>query len=191
MIPHPTTLDGERVRLLLQDVPFVSRVVVADRVASTNDTLRALADAGAPAGTVVLAEEQTHGRGRLGSRWHSPRGTGLYLSVLLRPRRPPAELTRWTIGAALKRIADEGRGVVVVLREDESDEQLAARLEAYADEDSGQEHPGREHSSDLRTYGLGAQVLLDLGVSRMRVMGTPKRMLGLSGFGLEVVEYVN
>ena len=101
------------------------------------------------------------------------------------------EESTWTLGAALKRIADEGQGVLVVLREDESDDMLTARLHAYAEEDDGVEHPARDHSSDLRTYGLGAQILLNLGVRRMRVMSSPKRMLGISGFGLEVTEYVS
>ena len=42
----------------------------------------------------------------------------------------------------------------------------------------------------LRTYGIGAQILFDLGVRKMRVLSAPKRMQGISGFGLEVVEYV-
>jgi len=43
----------------------------------------------------------------------------------------------------------------------------------------------------LRTYGIGAQILRSLGVRRMRVLSAPKQMYGLSGFGLEVVDYVN
>jgi 3,4-dihydroxy 2-butanone 4-phosphate synthase/GTP cyclohydrolase II len=46
-------------------------------------------------------------------------------------------------------------------------------------------------SKVLRTYGIGAQILRDLGVSRMRVLSAPKQMHGLSGFDLEVVEYVD
>jgi BirA family biotin operon repressor/biotin-[acetyl-CoA-carboxylase] ligase len=76
-------------------------VELRDAVASTNDVARALAREGAPAGTVVLAEEQTHGRGRGGHGWHSPRGVGLWLSVLLRPTRPLAELARFTLAGAV------------------------------------------------------------------------------------------
>ena len=45
-------------------------------------------------------------------------------------------------------------------------------------------------SSELRTYGIGAQIIVDIGIKKMRVLSAPKRMTGLAGFGLEVVEYV-
>ena len=66
------------------------RAVLRDAVPSTQDVLHLLAAEGAPGGTLVLAEVQTAGRGRQGRRWESPRGTGLWLSVLLRPGAPPA-----------------------------------------------------------------------------------------------------
>ncbi|MHC4607262.1 MAG: biotin--[acetyl-CoA-carboxylase] ligase [Planctomycetota bacterium] len=66
------------------------KVIRLDRVKSTNDVAWREALAGAPDGTCIFAEEQTAGRGRFGRRWHSPRGTGLYLSVLLR-RPVPAD----------------------------------------------------------------------------------------------------
>lgn len=56
-------------------------------VGSTNERAGELAESGAPAGTVVLAREQTEGRGRAGRRWHSPPDTGLYMSVIFRPDR--------------------------------------------------------------------------------------------------------
>ncbi len=60
------------------------------RAGSTNDAARALAEGGAPAGTAVLAEEQTAGRGRGGKSWASPPGLGVWLSVVLRPPALPA-----------------------------------------------------------------------------------------------------
>lgn len=66
------------------------RVVLRDEVGSTLDALHELAGAGAPTGTLVLAEAQTAGRGRQGRRWESPRGTGVWMSVLLRPAAAPA-----------------------------------------------------------------------------------------------------
>lgn len=56
-------------------------------VDSTNERAREMAEEGAPAGTVVVADEQTAGRGRAGRRWHSPAGAGVYMSVLFRPDR--------------------------------------------------------------------------------------------------------
>ncbi|HEX7964734.1 MAG TPA: bifunctional 3,4-dihydroxy-2-butanone-4-phosphate synthase/GTP cyclohydrolase II [Gammaproteobacteria bacterium] len=85
---------------------------------------------------------------------------------------------------ALQKIAKEG-GVLVVLRQPEEPGELMQRLQAGGA--AAEEKPG---AADLRTYGVGAQILLDLGVTRMRVLSQPKKMHGLSGFGLEVVEYV-
>lgn len=93
----------------------------------------------------------------------------------------------WPLRNAMKHVAREG-GVIVILRQPEDPAALVQRLrshDASASEDSG------AAASVLRTHGIGAQILLDLGVRRMRVLSQPKRMHGLSGFGLEVVEYVN
>jgi BirA family biotin operon repressor/biotin-[acetyl-CoA-carboxylase] ligase len=67
---------------------FWVRIEGAETTGSTNDDARALARAGAPEGTVVLAARQTEGRGRLGRRWDSPEG-GVYLSAVLRPAMAP------------------------------------------------------------------------------------------------------
>jgi BirA family biotin operon repressor/biotin-[acetyl-CoA-carboxylase] ligase len=72
-----------------------------ERVGSTNDEAAAWARAGAPEGAVVLAETQARGRGRLGRAWHSPPGASLYLSVVLRPPRPPHVLPPLTLAAGL------------------------------------------------------------------------------------------
>ncbi|MCS7156386.1 MAG: biotin--[acetyl-CoA-carboxylase] ligase [Blastocatellia bacterium] len=61
-----------------------------DSVTSTNDVARELAEAGAEEGTTVVAAEQTAGRGRYARRWHSPKGEGLYHSIVLRPPVPPS-----------------------------------------------------------------------------------------------------
>jgi BirA family biotin operon repressor/biotin-[acetyl-CoA-carboxylase] ligase len=73
--------------------------------ASTSDLVAERARAGAPAGLVIAADAQTRGRGRLGRSWHSPSGENLYLSLLLRPRRPAAEIPPLTLlaGAAVAR----------------------------------------------------------------------------------------
>ena len=90
----------------------------------------------------------------------------------------------------MDRVAREGSGVVVVLREDERPHDLIRSFESMMRFDEGEDTVPREAREDLRTYGVGARILLDLGVRRMRVLSAPKRIHGLSGFGLEVVEYV-
>jgi len=97
----------------------------------------------------------------------------------------------WAVGDALARMEQEGAGVVVVLRHEEPAEELIRRVQTYAREDAGEMLPAPEPTEVLRTYGVGAQILIDLGVRRMRVLSSPKRLQALSGFGLEVVGYVS
>lgn len=96
----------------------------------------------------------------------------------------------WPLRSAMERIAKEGHGVVVILRPEETPRDLMDAVQAISRPDvaSTPRHVGIEV---LRTYGIGAQILRDLGVSRMRVLSAPKQMLGLSGFDLEVIEYVD
>lgn len=94
----------------------------------------------------------------------------------------------WPLRNALRRIAKDG-GVVVILRQPEDPAVLVERLCGHLKEDAQNEEAATD-GAVLRTYGVGAQILLDLGVRRMRVLSQPKKMHGLSGFGLEVVEYV-
>jgi BirA family transcriptional regulator, biotin operon repressor / biotin---[acetyl-CoA-carboxylase] ligase len=72
-----------------------------ETLGSTNDLAKELGSQGAPEGTVVVAETQTRGRGRLGRDWNSPPGVGLYVSLLLRPELPPEELPQITLTAAV------------------------------------------------------------------------------------------
>ena len=97
----------------------------------------------------------------------------------------------WPVNDALRRVAREGSGIVVVLRPPESPNDVVARIDSYRREDEGEALPQHESGTDLRTFGLGAQILADLGVRKMRVLSAPKRMHAISGFGLEVIEYVN
>jgi len=98
----------------------------------------------------------------------------------------------WTLRAAMQRITEAGNGVVVVLRQPESAGELADAVRSFAaapapaSESSGATAEG----AVLRTFGVGAQILKDLGVSRMRVLSAPKQMHGLSAFGLEVEGYL-
>jgi 3,4-dihydroxy 2-butanone 4-phosphate synthase/GTP cyclohydrolase II len=87
-----------------------------------------------------------------------------------------------TVTAALRRVAAEERGVVVVLGGEESGDALLERLAGVAPRDSGS-------PAQWRRLGLGAQVLADLGIRRLRVLGTPRKLVGLAGLGLEVEGY--
>ncbi len=95
----------------------------------------------------------------------------------------------WPIESAIERIADEEAGVVVVLREQESSRELMELVEGLArDHDELRDRRGGD--SVLRTYGIGAQILRDLGIHKMRVLSAPKQMYGISGFDLEITGYV-
>ena len=96
----------------------------------------------------------------------------------------------WPLEDALQRIEAEGAGVAVILRLAEDSEQMLQHLHNYAAQDSGEDLPRQDRGPDLRTFGIGAQILTDLGVRKMRVLSAPKKMHALSGFDLEVVEYV-
>lgn len=87
-------------------------------VGSTNNQARLLAGGGYPEGTVVLAEEQTSGRGRQGRAWHSPRGEGVFLSVILRPPVDAMEVARLTLvtGVAVVEAAQETTGIRLGLK---------------------------------------------------------------------------
>ncbi|MBO9665089.1 3,4-dihydroxy-2-butanone-4-phosphate synthase [Dokdonella sp.] len=87
-----------------------------------------------------------------------------------------------TVSAALRRVAEEGRGVVVVLSDAGEALRALDRLAREGEVRNAAAFDGRQH-------GLGAQILADLGVHRLRVLGTPRRFHGLDGFGLEVVGY--
>jgi len=89
-----------------------------DSVTSTNDVARELAEAGAEEGTTVVAAEQTAGRGRYARRWHSPRGEGLYHSIVLRPAVPPsrAPLLGLVAAVALAETLREEYGVLADIK---------------------------------------------------------------------------
>ena len=85
----------------------LARVVAFDEVGSTMDVAHALAAQGAPAGTLVLAERQTAGRGRAGKQWSSPAGTGLWLTLVERPRdRAGIEVLSLRVGLEVARALD-------------------------------------------------------------------------------------
>ena len=91
---------------------------------------------------------------------------------------------------ALRAIATAGCGVLVVLNEPQSPDDLLARLQQPGAQETAVASSTATSAAEWRRNGAGAQILADLGLRRLRVIGTPRRQVGLGGFGLEVVEYV-
>ena len=86
---------------LTESCPWQDSVLYFDSIDSTNTRAKELAAQGAPHGTVLIADHQTGGRGRLGRSFLSPAGTGVYLSVILRPGCAPGQLMHLTCAAAV------------------------------------------------------------------------------------------
>ncbi len=96
----------------------------------------------------------------------------------------------WPLDSAIERIAREDAGVIVVLRDHETSREFMDAVEGI-----GKSHDElRERRSGdavLKTYGVGAQILRNLGLSKIRVLSAPKQMYAISGFDLEITEYVD
>jgi 3,4-dihydroxy 2-butanone 4-phosphate synthase/GTP cyclohydrolase II len=92
----------------------------------------------------------------------------------------------WSLEASLRHIEQAGAGVAVLLNCGETAEQLLAQFEGTARSAQAPER-GR---MDLRTYGVGAQILRECGVHRMQLMGNPRRMPSMTGYGLEITGYL-
>ncbi len=96
----------------------------------------------------------------------------------------------WPLRDALKRVSEAGEGVVVVLSNQVSNEDLVRQVTRYELSVNGAAPRRDSNPMDWRQIGLGAQILADVGVRKMRVMSNPRKYHAISGFGLEVVEYV-
>jgi 3,4-dihydroxy 2-butanone 4-phosphate synthase / GTP cyclohydrolase II len=128
---------------------------------------------------MALVKGQWNPTDAVPARVHEP------LSVLdaLEINRP---MHSWSLDASLKYIAAQGKGVAVLLNCGESAQQLIEQFEGLATASQAPER-GR---MDLRTYGIGAQILREVGVHRMMLMGKPRRMPSMAGYGLEVAGFI-
>jgi 3,4-dihydroxy 2-butanone 4-phosphate synthase/GTP cyclohydrolase II len=113
------------------------------------------------------------------TRVHEP----LSVLDLLEPNR---NMHSWSLDSAMKRISSVGKGVLVLLNCGESSAQLLSQLEGTARAAQAPER-GR---MDLRTYGVGAQILKHCGVKKMQILGAPRKMPSMMGYGLEIMGYV-
>jgi 3,4-dihydroxy 2-butanone 4-phosphate synthase/GTP cyclohydrolase II len=110
--------------------------------------------------------------------------------VRVHVKNPLSDVLHWqredfglSVAEAMAAVAAEGCGVVVVLAEALHPDDLLARITEQAE-------AAPAPSAQWRRNGAGAQILADLGLGKLRVLGTPRRQVGLAGYGLEVVEYV-
>ena len=94
----------------------------------------------------------------------------------------------WPLRAAMRRVAAEPSGVIVILRPEETPREFMDSVRLLDPKTPNTRHPG---ATVLRTYGIGAQILKDLGLTRMRVLSAPKQLQGLAAFELEVTGYVD
>ncbi len=94
----------------------------------------------------------------------------------------------WPLRAAMRRIAREPSGIVVILRTEDSPRDF---MDSVRQLDAKPAAPRNTGATVVRTYGIGAQILKDLGLTRMRVLSAPKQLQGLAAYDLEVTEYVD
>jgi 3,4-dihydroxy 2-butanone 4-phosphate synthase/GTP cyclohydrolase II len=99
----------------------------------------------------------------------------------------------WPLRRVMDQVSEEGEGVIVVLRNYDTAREIIHRIQDYKWHGVEDQIPerSRRQDDDLRTIGVGAQILVDLGVRKMRVMSAPKHLHALAGFDLEVVEFVD
>lgn len=100
--------------------------------------------------------------------------------------QPDQDVPSWTIQAALKKVADEGQGVVVFIGQHETTEEVEESIDWLL---SGKQRRAKQDVA-YKQIGTGSQILKDLGVQKMRLMSAPFRFKAISGFNLEVVEYL-
>ena len=95
----------------------------------------------------------------------------------------------WPIYKAMKYLAEHD-GVLVIIGRQQSADDIIAQVKEFEAQDHGEHQPTASASNASRNVGLGSQILADLGIHQMHLMSSPKRYSALSGFGLEVVDFI-
>ncbi|MBK8308498.1 MAG: 3,4-dihydroxy-2-butanone-4-phosphate synthase [Gammaproteobacteria bacterium] len=102
----------------------------------------------------------------------------------------PGMARSWSLNDAMRRIEREGSGVVVLVTRRESPEDLAAQIEIFPDVPQARGTPSEKGHHFWRVNGTGSQILKDLGVHHMRLLSSPTRFSAISGFNLEITEFI-
>lgn len=97
----------------------------------------------------------------------------------------------WSLRAAMQQVVDEGCGAIVVLRKHEDATELLDKIQSYHMKDLGVTVPEMRYEDDVKTFGLGAQILSDLGLKKLKVIGSKIKLNALSGFGLEITDVLD
>lgn len=117
LIQEPDTLEPNELQIDIKTQLIGSNLIYYPSIDSTNNEAKKEAAAGASEGTVIIADEQTGGRGRLGRHWVSPKGTGIWMSIILKPVLEPAEaakitqLTAASVATALRNVTGCEAGI--------------------------------------------------------------------------------
>lgn len=96
----------------------------------------------------------------------------------------------WSLRSAMKQVASLGKGAIIVLRKHEEGTELLEKIQQFQMKDLGVKQPDMQGEDDTKTFGLGAQIITDLGLHKIKVIGSAWKMSALSGFGLEIIENI-
>ncbi|GIO30907.1 MULTISPECIES: biotin--[acetyl-CoA-carboxylase] ligase [Paenibacillus] len=118
IVNQPERIDPSALKKTLKTKTFGLKLDVLETSVSTQEEARELAEAGAPEGTLVVAEEQTGGKGRMGRKWFSPKGKGIWMSLVLKPAQPLHYMPQLTLltGVAVCRAVRRVTGVMAGLK---------------------------------------------------------------------------
>ncbi|AKE52825.1 bifunctional 3,4-dihydroxy-2-butanone-4-phosphate synthase/GTP cyclohydrolase II [Kangiella geojedonensis] len=110
------------------------------------------------------------------------------LSDLLESQRGKSQ--SWTVSDSIEKISEEGEGVLVLIAKKESSDELLDRVRQFEREDHGETLTQEQQRKKKRTVGIGSQILVNLGVRKMRLLSSGTQYTALGGYGLEIVEHI-